>query len=674
MGCLPSEASGCSETMCAKRFTFDGDKDKNDARTMSDRLGDLDGFRTSVESLPDREVMLRTRGGEPELTTRFKAKQGGVALIEPEYLDRTFFRKLSGSHDYTLASALLFLSTVVLRYGKRLRLAKPPIKEAGLVDTEDYYAGERIFSTDGIFSIITCAPKRGRINGELAKFKRQAVKVRDATVAEIEASAAGELRREMFSPRIMETLIARVANDVLASWGIVRLGAMLKFIVTPVRKVRSSIAGIPKWITFDEPVPMTAGAHDYGTMALKTNPFDHVRCFGQVYHGLLDTTTGVLTLEDNSTHFGSAHHPHDHGATYVEFATGYVPSDQSLLPTGLSFKKYAFLSGVYYQYHPLNKLMNFGTPWLYAAPDGAVYALRPASSSLGVEARLVDLMYVSESEDAVGGNIWKDPYYWTNVCSAALVGVISCKKDGSSAVASSVTAAYGGTVGLAERFGFPGCDSGLNTVLHGSWTEFTVTGGSFTSMPTVTAVVHAEPMEDNLPTDPEATSGSGRAFVGAMMTKDGAVVKAYTTYGYDRSFEHGIISHERIEVGFEVGTLTGPIDGATYNAAISEITAGEGNWRVESETHSFDVDLGRAEVMYSAAYFTAGVSMHNNGLFKTTATNGFSDPAMHQITYIGTLAQTLSTGPQAISTDTVNDRGYTQHPVSGVILVDKIPF
>lgn len=656
----------------AKRFTYDGDKDKNEARTMSDRLGDVDGFRTSVESLSDRDVMLRTRGGEPEVTTRFKPKQEGVNLVEPKYQDRVFFTKSAGGVDFTLSSALQFLAKVILRYGKRLTLSKPPAKEAGLADTEFYYAGERIFSTDALFSFITCAPKKGRVSGALTKFKRMGLLPRNATVAEIEAPVEGELRREMFQPRLMETTTAQEANATQAYWHMTRLGRLLKFIVTPVKKVRVTVNGVPKWITFDEPSPTASGGSDYGQYALKTNPFDHVRCFGQVYHGLLDTVTNTLTLDNGATHFGDAMQVHDHGATYVEFPRGEVPTDQSLLPSGLSFKKYAILSGVYYQYNPLNQLVRFETPWLYSAPDGAVYAIRVSRTHSGLEARLVDMMYVEEAEDGIGP--WQNDYYWAHVFDGPVGGVISCSKDGAIAVASYSQASYGGSAGLHERFLFPGCDTKTGAVTHGKWSSFAVSGGSFSSLPNIVETVHTETIEDNLPSSPGGTGGTGRAFAGAMVTKDGTIVKAFNAYTYTASYEHGVVSAERIEVWAEVGAVNLLVDAVTYTADVVQNPPGEGPWGPTNGAVSYDVDLGRTGLLYRSIYFAAGVNVHNNGLFTAVASNGFATPAAHKITYVGTLGQTLDTGVQVIATDVVNSKGYTQHPVSGAILVDKIPF
>lgn len=50
-------------------FTFFGGKDKNEARTLSERISDPNSFRTAIEETADGAVMLRTKGGMPRVTT-----------------------------------------------------------------------------------------------------------------------------------------------------------------------------------------------------------------------------------------------------------------------------------------------------------------------------------------------------------------------------------------------------------------------------------------------------------------------------------------------------------------------------------------------------------------------------------------------------------------------------
>ena len=61
-------------------FTFFGGKDKNKARTLSERIGDTSSFRTAIEKTAKGTVMLRTKGGMPRVTTTVEP----VEIAPPE--------------------------------------------------------------------------------------------------------------------------------------------------------------------------------------------------------------------------------------------------------------------------------------------------------------------------------------------------------------------------------------------------------------------------------------------------------------------------------------------------------------------------------------------------------------------------------------------------------------
>lgn len=74
---------------------------KNAIRTMGDKLEDLQGFRTVKQITPDGEIMLRTKGGCPEVTlTRKQVAVGGCIkspLTERAFSGRTWYGEVGGS-------------------------------------------------------------------------------------------------------------------------------------------------------------------------------------------------------------------------------------------------------------------------------------------------------------------------------------------------------------------------------------------------------------------------------------------------------------------------------------------------------------------------------------------------------------------------------------------------
>lgn len=634
----------------SKRFTYDGDKDKNEARTMSDRLGDVDGFRTSVESLPDRDVMLRTRGGNPEVTTTKMKGDDEIALVESKYQLRSFHQTDTSppAQDYGLSSTLQFLKRIALRSGDKVRLYRPPEKEAGLIDTANYHAGERIFSTDGIFSFVRCSPKKAVVRQLRLRFLPINMLGRDATVEDLEAVATGKAQRKFYDQRIMETTVAKNFNAAIGDWNVATLGRFLKFVVLPIKSVKGRLDGRAVRLMFDEPAPTTTGANDYGSQSLKTNPFDHIQAFGQVYHGLLNTKTGVLTLPSGASHFGQVFSTADHGSSYVEFPKGYEAVTASGMPVGLTFKKFAFLSGQSYQYHPLKKRMCFRTPWLYAADDGAVYAIK--DNGTGLIARLVDFMSLSADENSV--DMWHNESEWQQVFTGEIYyGQLTASKDGKQAV-------YGGNRG---GFSWP------NSISYtpGRWQQFSVSGGSFTSFPSISVTNHSEATTGTLPT------GDGSAtvtvFVGALMTGAATVIKAYEEWSYELTTSHGYVVHQRVACSGNIDGAAHAIDGFTYTATVTETSPGI--WNLASAAYAYDNLLGRNAGTNPLAYFGCGVRSYNSGLFELRA-NGKD---FTHAKYVGTLGGTLDQGVLAYPYPS-DVNVYTQHPVTGTLLTNQLPF
>ena len=86
---------------------------KNESRTLGDALGDLNGFRTRIHKEAGREVMLRTKGGMPEVTEKREVKQaicikGPLTEIAFKYVNPTAvtgYRRWYGEPDPALGAA-----------------------------------------------------------------------------------------------------------------------------------------------------------------------------------------------------------------------------------------------------------------------------------------------------------------------------------------------------------------------------------------------------------------------------------------------------------------------------------------------------------------------------------------------------------------------------------------
>lgn len=278
----------------SKRFTYDGDKDKNEARTMSDRLGDVDGFRTSVESLPDRDVMLRTRGGEPEVTTRFK-RQKIPQLVEVAFKKRRYFTKLSLTAATALElvsdpeESLLSVSRIVL-YVKsffmsgvgrlRSRLPREVRSDTPIEDTDkDLYVPTAIRSSDAVLSFFDFQPK-------------------GFSAGDLRASANKAGPDETTLPVSPEKFISRKLYDTVLCTAPTH--PWLCFSVKPV-KTATVLLGSGEVVRarFKNYDPDDIDGAEYcGQSVMNHCTLDYVRTFGQPWHGEMDAVTGILTLED----------------------------------------------------------------------------------------------------------------------------------------------------------------------------------------------------------------------------------------------------------------------------------------------------------------------------------------------------------------------------------------
>lgn len=280
-----------------KRFTYDGDKDKNEARTMSDRLGDVDGFRTSVENLPDRDVMLRTRGGNPEVTTRFKGRKI-PQLVEVAFKKRRYFTKLSltAATALELASdpeeSLLSVSRIVL-YVKsffmsgvgrlRSRLPREVRSDTPIEDTDkDLYVPTAIRSSDAVLSFFDFQPK-------------------GFSAGDLRASANKAGPDEITLPVSPEKFISRKLYDTVLCTA--QTHPWLYFSVQPVKTATMLLgSGEAVRARFKNYEPDEIDGADYcGQSVMNHCTLDYVRTFGQPWHGEMDAVTGVLTLEDGVT-------------------------------------------------------------------------------------------------------------------------------------------------------------------------------------------------------------------------------------------------------------------------------------------------------------------------------------------------------------------------------------
>lgn len=74
-------------------FVFEGDKDKTHARKMADAIDDMGGFRTVIRETSEGTVMLRTKGGAPQVTV---TKKKAVVATTLEWTETDFTHRQYG--------------------------------------------------------------------------------------------------------------------------------------------------------------------------------------------------------------------------------------------------------------------------------------------------------------------------------------------------------------------------------------------------------------------------------------------------------------------------------------------------------------------------------------------------------------------------------------------------
>ena len=402
-------------------FTFDGGKDKTGARQMHDTVINPNSCETRIRNNADGSVtMLRTRGGNPEVTTtKPQQAETGIELIEPEYKERTYLKARGGStplteHEETngshapqkeLSELIFTLYSVVLRQLGRLSF-KAPVdtvkvfdgtwrdadnktwRDAGFNAT-DFHKPVLHTSSDGIFTFVAHSPKSASLSIGTILFDAVEKLAGDTPLANLGTSGNGFIKRTFYAP-----IMARCR-------GVSRFMArFFSFVIVPIKKV--SITGVATSLTFDDPsadAPVDAGYNgDYmahgigdprGATVLKFNPFDHVVVFGQPWHGYIDTVTKLFVPSDGSTPglisdtyndlryarmypclrtSGSDENPfkdYSGFTQYVKFDD--TPDVPDLAEYGLStnnpFRKWAVLCGLRRQYSPTNN--GFMGPAIY---------------------------------------------------------------------------------------------------------------------------------------------------------------------------------------------------------------------------------------------------------------------------------------------------------------------
>ena len=485
-----------------KRFTYDGDKDKNEARTMSDRLDDPDGFRTSIVSLPDEDIMLRTRGGNPEVTTTKKAAKEHGPIVERKYELRVFHAHFANSIWATLAGLprlLKYVSAVITSAG-RLTFNEPPGREV-TDKTASYYAPSISRSSDNLFSLPSYAPRGALLNGEKVAFSEMSTPPTYATLEELSAVVTGKMRRTFFPAKVMRP--ARATG--VPEWPFV-------FLINAVKVASARIGPRPVRIKFKEPVADTSDSSSRdgigcGKPGMKSFYLDFIRVWGQPYHGKKDHT-GKFTMANGRVintgcnFSGVQSQIVKFDGTPVSYLSGEAV-EESLSEKGLEWRNYALLGGDSREYDPVATAapkISFGTnSWLYRSPDKTVWVLRLRANEAGrawVEAWVADTYVTGESyaptEVLNLGNVDTTLLLYTYSQPTTPHTALSASEDGKKAS----YPWYSGT-GLPE-FGSPSVrfptvaytspTVSSETLQRGGslkYSLFTVSGGSATTPPTI---------------------------------------------------------------------------------------------------------------------------------------------------------------------------------------------
>lgn len=391
--------------------TWEGEKDRGMFRSMSDSIGGTDGVRTVIRDDGESRVMLRTRGGNPDVKTT--STNGGVKevfrkqIFEVDYSERKYWRDKSESSaapvDFEMKSVSFHNDKNISRYSFFLRRFKLSIGYAKIkepdtsIEVEPGAIGESThwmkyrYSSDGIIGIPQLSPKKMTAGEDIIRLKSIERYPATASMADLLVPGDGNAGRTFYDYVVI--------RGAMFPW--------LYAVVKPVRSVDCTISERKSAITFDEPY-LEPGDTFHGVNQMPLNPMDHVRVFGQPWHGRQDLS-GVLTLAGGETKAG--HQPGHFFApssTYrpirtkptgygrflrcglVDFSMPSVPTPgdaetEAGLDSGAAFKTYAYLNGPYSQMSPVdesNYRVSSSLPpgsWLYKCSDGAVWCLFPSA-------------------------------------------------------------------------------------------------------------------------------------------------------------------------------------------------------------------------------------------------------------------------------------------------------
>lgn len=135
---------------------YEGEKDKNEYRVMAGKV-DSESFSTVIVEYPDKTVMLRTKGGNHQITVTAKQTQQEQVqttdLIEKDYTLREYYAPSS------IEQVVRNLKKLVLT-NSDTPITFEPIPDPAVEN--DWYRFETIKTVDGIFDVVVPIAKKAR--------------------------------------------------------------------------------------------------------------------------------------------------------------------------------------------------------------------------------------------------------------------------------------------------------------------------------------------------------------------------------------------------------------------------------------------------------------------------------------------------------------------------------
>lgn len=189
---------------------FDGEKDKNDYRVMASKA-DAAGFSTVIREYSDKTVMLRTKGGMPQISVNNKeATWAATAVLEEkDYALREYF-----TPTYIGQIVKCLKKIILVNNDTPITFEEVPISAI----ENEWYRFETIKTVDGIFDVVIPIAKKARYG-----FPGLQIDIVFGGIASVYGSSEKTVLSEQGFTFVSRTPVKEIAVKIGASDNILRL-------------------------------------------------------------------------------------------------------------------------------------------------------------------------------------------------------------------------------------------------------------------------------------------------------------------------------------------------------------------------------------------------------------------------------------------------------------------